>query len=333
MKCNGYGDTVESHRDPYPSIEPYETGMLDVGDDNCIYWEACGNPAGRPALALHGGPGSGSVPGMRRPFNPDAYRIVLFDQRGCGRSTPHASDPDVDLATNTTDNLIADIECLRRHLGVDRWVVAGWSWGTTLALGYAQAHPARVAAMALAAVTTTSHSDVAWITRDVGRLFPADWARFRDALPTSDRDGSIVEGYARLLADPDASVRDKAARDWCDWEESHVNLGPEHRPKPRYADPGFRMCFARLVTHYWLHGAWRAEGELLEGVARIAHIPAVLVHGRLDLSCPPDVAWKLAQAWPAATLHIVPGIGHSAGGAVSDHMTESLDRFAALPLR
>jgi proline iminopeptidase len=309
--------------------------MLDVGDGNRIYWEACGNPAGQPALALHGGPGSGSVPGMRRPFNPDAYRVILFDQRGCGRSTPHASDPNVDLTTNTTDDLIADIELLRERLRVDRWAIAGWSWGTTLALAYAQAHPARVTAMALAAVTTTSPRDVGWITRDVGRLFPADWARFRDALPESDRDGSIVDGYARLLADPDPIVRDTAARDWCHWEESHVNPGPEPRPKPRYADPRFRMCFARLVTHYWRHAAWRAEGELLDGVTRIAHIPAVLIHGRLDLSCPPDVAWKLAQAWPAATLHIVPGVGHSAGGTISELMTDALDHFAALdqPIR
>jgi proline iminopeptidase len=319
---------VEEHREPYPPAEPFETGMLDVGDGNLIYWEACGTPTGVAALALHGGPGSGCVPGMRRPFNPDLYRTILFDQRGCGRSTPHASGADVDLSTNTTDHLIADIETLRSHLGVDKWVVAGWSWGTTLALAYAQSHPDRVAAMVLTAVTTTSPSDVEWITRDVGRLFPGAWTRFRDALPEIDRDGRIVDGYARLLADPDPAVRTKAARDWCDWEESHVNLNPEPRPKPRYADPRFRMCFARLVTHYWRHGAWRAEGDLLDGVDRIAHIPAALIHGRLDLSCPPDIAWKLAQSWPAATLHIVPGAGHSSGGAMFDHIIAALDHFA-----
>jgi proline iminopeptidase len=318
-----------AHRELYPLVEPFETGMLDVGDGNRIYWEVCGNPAGIPALALHGGPGSGCVPGMRRPFDPDKYRIILFDQRGCGRSAPQASDPAVDLSTNTTDHLIADIEALRQHLSVSRWVVVGWSWGTTLALAYAQAHPDRVSAMVLVAITTTSKSDVAWITRDVGRLFPAAWARFRDGLPKDDRDGSIVDAYARLLADDDPAIREKAARNWCDWEESHVNLDPEPRPNPRYADPRFRMCFARLVTHYWRHAAWRVEGQLLAEVDRIAHIPAVLVHGRLDLSCPPDVAWKLAQAWPAASLHIVPGIGHSAGGTISDHVITALDRFAA----
>jgi proline iminopeptidase len=304
--------------------------MLDVGDGNLVYWEACGNPDGTPALAVHGGPGSGSVPGMRQPFDPQRYRIVLFDQRGCGRSTPHASDPAVDLSTNTTDHLIADMESLRCHLGVDRWVLVGWSWGTTLALAYAEQHPDRVAAMVLAAVCTTGPHEVRWITRDVGRHFPEAWARFRDGLPEADRDGSIVDGYARLLHDADPRVREKAARDWCDWEESHINLGPEPRPIARYADPRFRMCFARLVTHYWRHAAWRTDGELLRDVTRVAHLPAVLVHGRLDLSGPPDIAWQLAQAWPAAELHIAPGVGHSSGGAVSEHVVEALDRFASL---
>lgn len=251
----------------YPPIEPYASGMLEVGDGNQIYWEACGNPDGKPALAVHGGPGSGCAPGMRRPFNPDVYRIVAFDQRGCGRSTPHASDHAVALTTNTTDHLIADMELLRAHLAVERWLVAGRSWGTTLALAYAQAHPDRVAALVLTAVTTTSRRDVEWATRDVRRLFPAEWARFRDGVPAADRDGSLVDAYARLLHDPDPGVRDNAARDWCQWEESHVNLGPEPRPMIRYADPKFRMCFARLVTHYWRHAAWRADGELLRGVS------------------------------------------------------------------
>lgn len=314
----------------YPSIEPYESGMVGVGDGNRIYWESCGNPEGRPALIIHGGPGSGCVPGMRRPFDPARYRIVAFDQRGCGRSTPHASDPAVEISTNTTDHLIADMELLRTHLGVQQWLLVGWSWGTTLALAYAQAFPGSVTGLVLTAVTTTSPSDVAWITHDVGRLFPAEWMRFRDGIPDNERNGSLVDQYALLLASPDPQVRNKAARDWCDWEESHVNLGPEPRPIPRYDDPRFRMCFARLVTHYWRHAAWRAEGELLDGVSRIKHLPAVLIHGRLDLSCPPDVAWKLAQKWPGARLHIVPGAGHSSAGAISDHVVDALDHLAAL---
>lgn len=254
--------------------------------------------------------------------------MIAFDQRGCGRSTPHAGDPSTALATNTTDHLIADIELLRDRLGVQRWVVAGWSWGTTLGLAYAQSHPNRVAAMVLTAVTTTSPSDVAWITRDVGRLFPAAWARFRDAVPEADRDGSLVDAYARLLANPDPTVADKAARAWCDWEESHITLNAQPRPNPRFREPRFRLCFARLVTHYWRHNAWRAEGELLSGVSGIADIPAELIHGRLDVSSPPDNAWNLARGWAAATLHIVPGAGHTAGAALTGHTLSALDRFA-----
>ncbi|MDT7755136.1 MAG: proline iminopeptidase, partial [Mycobacterium sp.] len=194
----------------YPPIEPYASGFLDVGDGQRVYWDTCGNPDGRPALLLHGGPGSGCVPGMRRPFDPAVYRIISFDQRGCGRSTPHASDPGVELGTNTTDHLIADIERLRDHLGVERWLVAGWSWGTTLALAYPEGHADRVTALALTAVTTTGPREVEWITRDVGRLFPSEWARFRDALPEKDRDGSIVDAYSRLLHSADPAVREQA---------------------------------------------------------------------------------------------------------------------------
>lgn len=168
----------------------------------------------------------------------------------------------MDLSTNTADHLIADMERLRNHLDIHRWMLVGWSWGTTLALAYAQAHPTSITGLVLTAVTTTSPSDVAWITHDVGRLFPAEWTRFRDGVPDGERHGSLVDQYARLLASPDPGIREKkAARDWCDWEESHINLGPEPKPNPRYADPRFRMCFARLVTHYWRHAAWRAEAN------------------------------------------------------------------------
>lgn len=314
----------------YPPIEPYDSGMLDVGDGNRIYWETCGNPDGVPAVALHGGPGSGCVPGMRQLFDPQRYRAVLFDQRGCGRSTPYAGDPSVDLSTNTTDHLIADMELLRAHLGVDRWVVVGWSWGTTLALAYAEQHPDRVAALVLTAVTTTTRREVQWITRDVGRLFPAEWTRFRAGVSEADRDGSLVDAYARLLADDNPAVREKAALDWCEWEDSHVILGPEPRRRLVAAAPEFRMCFARLVTHYWRHAAWRAEGELLDGIADIANVPAALIHGRLDVSGPPDIPWQLAQRWPAAQLHIVPGMGHESGGTMGALGVEALDTFAAL---
>ncbi|WP_264005723.1 prolyl aminopeptidase [Mycolicibacterium sphagni] len=312
----------------YADGEPYDSGFLAVGDGNRVYWEACGNPEGVAALAVHGGPGSGCVPGMRRLFDPAKYRIILFDQRGCGRSTPHAGDPTVDLHTNTTDHLIADIEHLRQHLGISRWVVAAWSWGTTLALAYAQRHPDHVAALVLTAVTTTTEREVRWITRDVGRLFPAEWARFREGVPEADRDGNLAVAYSRLLTDPKPDVRRQAALDWCRWEDSHINLAPEPRPRLVNAAPDFRMCFARLVTHYWRHAAWRGPTELLDNIPVIAGIPAVLIHGRLDVSGPPDIAWQLHQAWPASRLHIVAGMGHESGGAMAAHAVTALNEFA-----
>ncbi len=316
----------------YPEIEPYDRGMLDVGDGNLVYWEACGHPDGKPAVVLHGGPGSGCTTGMRRYFDPDAYRIVLFDQRGCGRSTPHASDPAVDLTTNTTHHLLADMELLRRQLGIERWLVFGGSWGSTLGLAYAERNPERVSEIVLFSIATTRRREVAWVTRDVGRLFPEPWARFRAGVPAAERDGSLVEAYSRLLQDPDPAVREQAARDWCDWEVAHVTVRPEHRPNPRYADPAFRMAFARLVTHYWRHAAWLEDGILLRDVGKLAGIPGILVHGRLDVSSPPDIAWELARAWPDGQLVIVDEAGHSSGDpGMAEALIAATDRFANRP--
>ncbi|MEV5710812.1 prolyl aminopeptidase [Actinoallomurus sp. NPDC052274] len=316
---------------PYPEIEPYDHGMLDVGDGQRVYWEVCGNPNGRPAVALHGGPGSGCGPWWRRRFDPEAYRVVLFDQRGCGRSTPHASAPVVDLSANTTDHLIADIELLRRHLAIDRWLVLGGSWGSTLGLAYAERHPDRVSELVLFAVGMTRRWEVEWITRDVGRLFPEQWARFREGVPAADRDGSLVEAYSRLLHDPDPAVRERAARDWCAWEDSHVAVRPDHRPDPRYEDPAFRMCFARLVTHYWRHAAFLGDDVLLRDARRLAGIPGVLIHGRLDASSPLHTAWELSRAWPDSELIVIEDAGHG-GGGMTDAIVAATDRFAA-PVR
>jgi proline iminopeptidase len=305
----------------YPDIEPHERGMLDVGDGNRVYWEICGNPDGKPAVVLHGGPGSGCTPGWRRFFDPNAYRIVLFDQRGCGRSTPSAGDVFVDLATNTTQHLVNEIERLRRHLGIERWLVFGGSWGSTLGLAYAETHPELVSEIVLFSVVTTTHREVEWVTRDMRRFFPAHWERFREGVPVAERDGSLVEAYARLLHDPDPAVRERAAKDWCDWEDTHVAVRSDHRPNPRYADPAFRMCFARLVTHYWRHAAWLEDGVLLRDAGKLSGIPGVLVHGRLDVSGPPDIAWDLAQVWPDAALVLVEDAGHGSGDA---GMTEAL---------
>jgi proline iminopeptidase len=312
----------------YPEIEPYAHGLLDAGDGNRVYWETCGNPAGKPAVVLHGGPGSGCTPGWRRFFDPAAYRVVLFDQRGCGRSTPHASDPRVDLSTNTTHHLLADIERLRHHLGVDRWLVFGGSWGSTLGLAYAERHPERVSEIVLFSVVTTTRREVEWVTRDMGRLFPAEWARFRAGVPPADRDGSLVAAYSRLLHDADPAVREQAAVDWCAWEDTHVSLQPGHRPSQRYRDPVFRMAFARLVTHYWRHAAWLEDGVLLREAKSLAGIPGVLVQGRLDVSGPPDIAWQLAQTWPGCEFILVDQAGHGTGGGVDAVLVAATDRFA-----
>ena len=206
----------------YPEIESYASGMLDVGDGHSLYWETVGNPDGVPAVWLHGGPGSGTGVASRRVFDPAAYRAVLFDQRGCGRSRPLADTAAADLSTNTTPHLLRDLETLREHLGVDRWVVAGASWGVTLALAYAQAHPDRVRALVLAAVTSGTRAETDWITRDMRRVFPREWDAFAAEVPEAERDGDLCAAYARLLADPDPAVTERAARAWCTWEDTHV---------------------------------------------------------------------------------------------------------------
>jgi proline iminopeptidase len=314
----------------HPLTEPYEQGMLDVGDGNRIYWEAVGNPDGKPAVCVHGGPGSGCGPWWGRYFDPGTYRVILFDQRGCGRSTPSAADPATDLSVNTTAHLIADMQLLREHLGIDRWLVFGGSWGSTLGLAYAQAHPRNVSELVLFSVGTTTAEEVAWITRDMGRVFPAEWARFRDAVPAADRDGNLAAAYARLLADPDPKVREDAAREWCAWEDTHVAILPGHKPDPRYADPQFRMLFARLVTHYWANAAFLPDGQLLRDAGKLAGIPGVLVAGRADVSSPPLIAWQLAQAWPDAQLVIVDDAAHGAGyPGTAQALLEAIDRFAS----
>jgi len=303
--------------------------MLAVGDGNDVYWEQVGNPAGKPALVLHGGPGSGAMPWWRRLFDPETYRVVLFDQRGCGRSTPNAADPVVDLSSNTTEHLVADIERLRRRLGIDRWLVLGGSWGSTLALAYAQAHPDHVSEIVLFSVATTTRREVEWITRDVGRLFPEQWERFRDGVPPGARDGSLAEAYRKLLNDPDAAVRERAARDWCTWEGAHVAIRPGQAPDPRYSDPAFRMCFARLVTHYWSHAAFLPDGAVLVGMPELARIPGVLIHGRLDISSPLDIPWRLSRAWPGSRLVVIDDAGHGAGLGTSAALIAATDGFRA----
>jgi proline iminopeptidase len=289
-------------------VDPYDSGMLEVTDGHAVYWETVGNQSGRPAVYLHGGPGSGSTRGAREYFDPGVHRAVLFDQRGCGRSRPLAGD----LSTNTTAHLIDDLERLRAHLGIDRWMVVGVSWGVTLGLAYAQQHPERVAAMALGAVTAGTRREIDWITRDMGRVFPVEWERFVALVPEAERGGDLAGAYARLLDDP--QVRETAARHWCRWEDTHVSLMPGWAPDPRYDDPTFRMVFARLVTHYWSHGCFLADRQLLDNMSRLAGVPAVLVHGRHDVSSPLETAWRLHRAWPGSRLVVVDDAGHGGGG-------------------
>ena len=312
----------------YPEIEPHEHGRLDVGDGHRVYWEVCGNPDGRPVVVLHGGPGLGCTPGTRRYFDPNACRIVLFDQRGCGRSTPHASAPRPDLSANTTEHLLHDMELLRRRLGIDRWMLFGGSWGSTLALAYAERYPRRVSAIVLVGVTTTRRSEIEWLYGGVAPLFPEQWDRLRAGIPGSERDDNVIEAYHRLLMHPDPSVHLKAAKDWCDWEAALVSIDPDAPPEPRRPKPDFQLAFARIVTHYFSHNAWLEDGVLLREAGSLAGIPGVMVHGRFDVSAPLATAWELAQAWPDGELVIVRGAGHSSSDpGMEEAILSATDRF------
>ena len=318
---------------PFPLVAPFAAGHLDVGDGHRVWWEASGNPRGTPAVALHGGPGGGVSDTRRTWFDPDRYLLVQLDQRGVGRSTPPAADPFSDLAANTTHHVVADLERLREHLAIERWVVWGASWGVTLALAYAQRFPARVRALLLLSVTLTRRADVHWLYHEAGRFFPEEWRRFRDGAGVTtgepeDPGLDLVARYDDLLnRHPDGAVRERAARDWCAWEDAVLSLEEGWEPWDRFEDPAFRMQFARLCAHYFRHGAWLAEGELLANAGRLRGIPGVLVHGRLDVGSPPDVPWLLARAWADAELHLVRS-GHTGNAEMERIELEALDRFA-----
>ncbi|ARO30277.1 proline iminopeptidase 1 [Rhizobium sp. NXC14] len=316
----------------YPEIEPYDHGLLDTGDGNLIYWESCGNPMGRPALVLHGGPGSGCSTAARRQFDPDAYRIILFDQRNCGRSLPSAADPETDLSLNTTWHLVADIERLRLFLGIDSWLLFGNSWGSTLALAYAESHPQCVRAIVISGVTTTRRSEIDWLCRGMAPLFPEEWHRFRQGIPsgTPGVDDDMASAYHHLLNDPEAETRLKAARDWHDWEAASILLAGEGLPR-RWADPAYVLTRARIITHYFVNGAWLEDGMLLKNAARLADIPGILLQGRFDIEAPLVTAWELARAWPQSELVILPHASHStAGPDMSAAIVAATDRFRDL---
>jgi len=304
--------------------------MLDVSDGDLVYWEKCGNPRGKPAIVLHGGPGSGCSDWHRRLFDPSAYCLVLFDQRGCGRSVPHASTPDADLTSNNLPNLISDIERLRQYLAVDRWLVFGGSWGSTLALAYAERNPKRVTEIILCGVTTGRRKEFDWLFRGgVAVLFPEEWDRLRAAVPAAERDDDIVEAYHRMLHDPDARVRERAAVAWCTWESATPAWPPTHGLSPRFSDPAFAMAYARLVTHYVRHDAWLEDGCLLRDAGSLADIPGVMVNGRFDLQAPIGWAWDLHGVWGRAELVIVDQAGHDASNAaITRELIRATDQFA-----
>lgn len=291
-----------------------------------LYWESSGNPAGRPALYLHGGPGGGlGKGGYRRRFDPTKYLIVGFDQRGCGRSTPWAIDDLDHLDANNTQTLLADIEALRAQLGIEAWLLHGVSWGSTLALAYALAHPGRVTELVLTAVTTGARAEIDWITETVGNLFPEAWASFSAAVPSGVR---VVEHYARLLRHPDAAVRASAADRWDEWEATHSSLDPAWQPGPMHEEQRTKQNFATLVTHYWANDSFLAgENAVLLRVDALAGIPGVLIHGRHDISGPAITPWRLHTAWPGSRLEIVETEGH--GGPIEMELTtQAIDAFA-----
>jgi proline iminopeptidase len=308
----------------YPEIDPYEHGWLDVGEGHQVYWEVCGNPEGKPAVVLHGGPGSGCTPWHRRLFDPVAYRIVLFDQRNCGRSTPHASDPHVDLSTNTTAHLIDDLEQLRERLDVNRWLILGGSWGSVLGLAYAQLHPERVTEMVLNGVFTNRRSEIDLLTRGLGAYFPDAYASLLGGVSSHETD--VVSAYHRLLSDENSEVRDRAARRWCDWEDAIVPTSP---PSTRFVDPRYRQCFARLVTHYWHNNSFLEEGILLREAKKLGGIPGVIVQGGLDTGNLTGAPWLLAHAWPGSALEIIDEAGHAANTPdLTSRLLAATERFS-----
>jgi proline iminopeptidase len=324
---------------PYPPIEPYATGMLDAGDGNSIYWETCGNPDGVPAMIVHGGPGSGCTAGQRRSFDPERYRIILFDQRNCGRSKPHASDPAADMGLNTTDHLIADMERLREHLGVDRWVLWGGSWGVSLSLAYAESHPERVSGMIMASVTSTRRLELDWLYRGAGRFFPEAWTRFRDfvgadefRLPTDAEPPieNLLMKYSRLMESADPGVRAQAAAEWVAWEDAVISLEVNGSPGAyRARQDDARLAFVRICSHYFAHGAFLDDGVLIRNVGKLAGIPGVLIHGRNDLGGPPITAWELARSWPGAELVVIDDSGHTGSAAMQAALDAAADRMYA----
>jgi proline iminopeptidase len=308
----------------YPAIEPFKVQRLKVSELHELHVEESGNPVGKPVIFLHGGPGGGTSPKHRRYFDPDRYRIVLFDQRGCGKSTPYA-----EVRENTTWDLVADIERIREHLGIDRWLVFGGSWGATLGLAYAEMHPRRVTELLLRGIFLLRQREVDWLYQEgANRFFPDAWEPYRDAIPAAER-GDFLQAYAKRLLSEDPTLNLPAAKAWSIWEGATSKLIPDPDFIASYGDESTTLAFARIECHYFLNRGWMDEGQLLRDADKLKGIPGAIVNGRYDMVCPIESAWALAKAWPEADLVIVPDAGHSAYDAgISRALVAATDRFA-----
>ncbi len=291
----------------YPQIEPYRHGFLDTGDGHQIYWELCGNPQGKPAVFLHGGPGSGCSPVQRQLFDPSLYNVLLFDQRGCGRSTPHAS-----LENNTTWHLVADIERLRTEImGADKWLVFGGSWGSTLSLAYAETHPAHVSELVLRGIFTVRSAEIRWFYQEgASFLFPDRWEEYLAPIPEAER-GDLVQAYHRRLTGDDPVEQLRAAKAWSKWEDSTITLLPSPRHQQSHAADRAALAFARIENHYFVNAGFMEEGQLIRDAYKLRGIPGTIIQGRYDVCTPARTAWDLHRAWPEAEFHLVPDSGHA----------------------
>jgi proline iminopeptidase len=319
---------TKARRTLYPEIQPYDTGMLDVGDGHTLYWELSGNPNGKPVVFLHGGPGGGSGPDHRRQFNPDKYKILVFDQRGCGKSTPYA-----ELDHNTTWDLVEDIEKLRTQVSkVEKWQVFGGSWGSTLALAYAQTYPERVTELVLRGIFLFDQYEIDWMYKEGGasQVYPDKFDEFIGLIPEEER-GDLVEAYRKRLTSDDRQEQLRAAQAWSKWEGDIVTLLPSESTIEHFTSPDIAVAVARIENHYMANHGWLEEGQLLKGAEKLRGIPGVIVQGRHDTCTPPVAAWKLKQAWPEVELNIIPDAGHLFNEPGNlDALVRATDKFASV---
>ncbi|MBC7147993.1 MAG: prolyl aminopeptidase [Rhizobium sp.] len=308
----------------YPEIEPFETGFLDVGDGHTIYWERVGTKGAKPAVFLHGGPGGGTSPLQRRLFDPKLYDVLLFDQRGCGKSTPHAG-----LDANTTWHLVADTERLREMTGVEKWLVFGGSWGSTLALAYAETHPSHVSELVLRGIYTLTKAELDWYYQfGVSEMFPDKWERFQAPIPEDERH-DMMGAYRRYLTGTDRKKQLECAIAWSTWEGGTITLLPNPDYEAHFGEDDYAIAFARIENHFFVHGGWMDEGQLLRDAHKLRDIPGVIVHGRYDMPCPAKYAWQLHKAWPKADFHLIEGAGHAyLEPGILDQLIRATDRFA-----